>query len=165
MKNRALLVVILKKNNGLWPIIFLSWNPLPPHKGDRGGLEPYGTAAGFWNARKALRGRGTPAGLFRIVRWQEILSPSYIISVLLSSGTPSGLWNRAFGSIWNARRGLVKNHYYTRATHGIVEVMWSNRDAFVERGFLSGVPRELCSNGERRRCGALKVSDPGRDFR
>ena len=38
------------------------------------------------------------------------------------------------------RRGLVKNHYYTRATHGIVEVMWSNRGAFVER----------------RRCEALK---------
>ena len=33
------------------------------------------------------------------------------------------------------RRGLVKNHYYTRATHGIVEVMWSNRGAFVERDF------------------------------
>ena len=31
------------------------------------------------------------------------------------------------------RRGLVKNHYYTRATHGIVEVMWSNRGAFVEK--------------------------------
>ena len=43
------------------------------------------------------------------------------------------------------RRGLVKNHYYTHATHGIVEVMWSNRGDFVER----------------RRCGALKVSDPG----
>ena len=47
------------------------------------------------------------------------------------------------------RRGLVKNHYYTRVTHGIVEVMWSNRGAFVVR----------------RRCGALQVSDPGRDFR
>ena len=33
------------------------------------------------------------------------------------------------------RRGLVKSHYYTRATHGIVEVMWSNRGAFVERDF------------------------------
>ena len=31
------------------------------------------------------------------------------------------------------RRGLVKNHYYTRATHRIVEVMWSNRGAFVEK--------------------------------
>ena len=46
------------------------------------------------------------------------------------------------------RRELVKNHYYTRATHGIVEVMWSNRGAFVER----------------RRSEALQVSDPGRDF-
>ena len=31
------------------------------------------------------------------------------------------------------RRGLVKSHYYTRATHRIVEVMWSNRGAFVEK--------------------------------
>ena len=36
-----------------------------------------GTAAGSGTARKALRGRGTPAGLFCIVCWQEILSPSY----------------------------------------------------------------------------------------
>ena len=49
------------------------------------------------------------------------------------------------------RRGLVKNHYYTRAIHGIVEAMWSNRGDFVERGFLS----------ERRRSEALQVSDPG----
>ena len=123
-------------------------------------MEPYGTAAGFWNARKALRGRGTPARLFCIVRWQEILSPSYYPLERAKRN-----WNRAFGSTWNARRGLVKNHYYTRVTHGIVEVMWSNRGAFVERGFLSGVPQELRSNGERRRCGALQVSDPGRDFR
>ena len=54
---------------------------------------------------------------------------------------------------WDARTELVKNHYYTRATHGIVEVMWSNRGAFVERGFLSGVPENLNFWGEEeKRC-------------
>ena len=149
-------------------------------------LGAIGAAAGFWNARKALRGRGTSAGLFCIVRWQEILSPSYY---------PLERAKRNWNGPWPMERppasetepwlylerppssgteplalpgtpqGVSKNHYYTRATHGIVEVMWSNRGAFVERGFLSGGPRELCSNGERRRCGALQVSDPGRDFR
>ena len=42
-----------------------------------------------------------------------------------------GTWN-ARSAIGTALRGLVKKHYYTRATHGIVEVMWSNRGAFVE---------------------------------
>ena len=110
-----------------------------------------------------------------IILWN---ARSAIGTALRASGTRLGAIGTALGQ-WNAlrpleqsrrlylepRRGLVKNHYYTRATHGIVEVMWSNRGAFVERGFLSGVPRELCSNGERRRCGALQVSDPGRDFR
>ena len=59
-------------------------------------------------------------------------------------GTRKALLERPLAS-WNARMGLVKNYYFTRAAHGIVEVMWSNRGAFVER----------------RRCGALKVSDPG----
>ena len=48
------------------------------------------------------------------------------------------------------RRGLVKNHYYTRATHGIVEVMWSNRGAFVEKGFFSGSPKISDFWGEQR---------------
>ena len=114
---------------------------------------------------------GTTAGLFCIVRWQEILSPSYypLERAKRNWNGPPGFWNapwrnwngpwpmnalqpleQSLGSTWNARRGLVKNHYYTRATHGIVEVMWSNRGAFVERGFLS----------ERRRSEALQVSDP-----
>ena len=53
---------------------------------------------------------------------------------------PQGFWNAQAllerpPASWNAHRGLVKNHYYTRATHGIVEAMWSNRGAFVERDF------------------------------
>ena len=101
----------------------------------------------LWNASKALRGRGTPAGLFCIVRWQDGINP-YIISVLLSSGTPSGLWNRAFGSIWNARRELVKNHYYTRDTHGswrlcgaIVVLLW-------RKVFFSGSPESDARMGK-----------------
>ena len=31
-------------------------------------MEPYGAAAGFWNARKALRGRGTPRIVNRLFR-------------------------------------------------------------------------------------------------
>ena len=100
-------------------------------------------ANGIWHP-------GTPARLSCgpcIVCWQDGINP-YIISVLLSapgtahrasgtepqalSGPPAGQMERPLAS-WNARRRLVKNHYYTRATHGIVEVMWSNRGAFVER--------------------------------
>ena len=43
-------------------------------------------------ARKALRGSGTPAELFCIVCWQEILSPSYFLwNVLRPLGPPAGL--------------------------------------------------------------------------
>ena len=43
-------------------------------------------------ARKALRGSGTPEGLFCIVCWQEILSPSYFLwNVLRPLGPPAGL--------------------------------------------------------------------------
>ena len=64
------------------------------------------------------------------------------------------------------RRGLVKKHYYTRATHGIVEVMWSNRGAFVERGFLSWVPENYGFLGRaealvaRRFSGAVSAMRP-----
>ena len=51
---------------------------------------------------------------------------------------PPGLWNGL--RLLERPQGVRKNHYYTRATHGIVEVMWSNRGAFVERGFRFGVP-------------------------
>ena len=58
------------------------------------------------------------------------------------------------------RRGLVKNHYYTRDTHeswrlcgAIVVISWRG-------GFLSVVPENLGFWG-RRRSEALQVSDPG----
>ena len=49
------------------------------------------------------------------------------------------------------RRGLVKNHYYARATHRIVEVMWSNRGAFVEKLSLAK-PSPTIRNLIRLRC-------------
>ena len=53
-------------------------------------------AAGYWNA----------AGLFCIVCWQEILSPSY--SPL---ERPKGYWNAA--GFWNARRLLERAKRHT----------------------------------------------------
>ena len=73
---------------------------------------------------------------------------------LWPTGTEPRLYLERRSAPWNGLRplgtpaGLVKNHYYTRATHGIVEVMWSNRGAFVERGFLSGGPENLDFWGE-----------------
>ena len=67
-----------------------------------------------------------------------------------------GTWN-ARSAIGTALRGLVKKHYYTRATHGIVEVMWSNRGAFVEKlslaMLLSWGPRKSWIFGESRGLG------------
>ena len=69
------------------------------------------------------------------------------------------------------RRGLVKNHYYTRDTHeswrlcgAIVVISWRGGDAeryksltrdetFVSEAIFLGAPRELCSNGESRGLG------------
>ena len=72
-------------------------------------------SCGTWNARSAI---GTGVSLWNSPQgyWN---ARSAIGTRLGASGTPAG--------------GLVKNHYYTRATHGIVEVMWSNRGAFVEK--------------------------------
>ncbi|MCI7555972.1 MAG: hypothetical protein MST03_04165 [Bacteroidales bacterium] len=90
-------------------------------QGNWNGLRPLGTRLGAlnsWNARRAIL---------------YCLLAGDIICVLIRSALRRS-------APWNARRGLVKNHYYTRATHGIVEAMWSNRGAFVERVFLFGVP-------------------------
>ena len=88
---------------------------------------------------------------------RPILSPSYypLERAKRNWNGPPGFWNapwRNWNGPWPMERppasgteplalpgtpqGVSKNHYYTRATHGIVEVMWSNRGAFVERGFL-----------------------------
>ena len=85
-------------------------------------------SCGTWNARSAI---GTGVSLWNSPQgyWN---ARSAIGTRLGASGTREALLERPPAS-WNARRGLVKNHYYTRATHGIVEVMWSNRGAFVEK--------------------------------
>ena len=95
----------------------------------------------YWNG---LRPLGTPAVLLERPKgyWNAPLANGTREALLErppANGTRKALLERPPAS-WNARMGLVKNYYYTRATHGIVEVMWSNRGAFVER----------------RRCGALQ---------
>ena len=72
------------------------------------------------------------------------------------------------------RRGLVKNHYYTRDTHeswrlcgAIVVISWRGGDAeryksqtrdetFVSEASFLGPPESHARMGERRRCGARK---------
>ena len=68
-------------NNGLGLLFFFPETLFPPHKGDRGVLEP----SGFWNARRAILYCSLAAD---------------IICVPLSSGTPLGQWNglRASGA-------------------------------------------------------------------
>ena len=76
-------------NNGLGLLFFFPETLFPPHKGDRGVLEP----SGFWNARRAIL---------------YCLLAGDIISVLLSPGTPSGLLERA-KRIWNCLRPLEQS--------------------------------------------------------
>ena len=92
---------------------------------------------------------GTPAGLFCIVRWQEILSPSYYpLERPPASGTEPWLYLERPQGV--SKKPLLHTRY-TR----IVEVMWSNRGAFVERGFLFVVPENLGflgRGGDAERC-------------
>ena len=128
MKNLENLVHNFKEQNYTKLPKFFFPETLFPLKGDRGGL---GT---LWNRRRLLE---RPQGYFVL-----FVGRRYYLRPII-------LWNalrpleQSLGYTWNARRGLVKSHYYTRATHGIVEVMWSNRGAFVERGFLSRFPENL----------------------
>ena len=114
-----------------------------------------------WNARRALGTPGTPEGPWNcpkgyfvlFVGRRYYLRPNPLRSPPLRPLERAKRYWNAPPASWNARRGFVKNHYYTRATHGIVEAMWSNRGAFVERGFLSGVPENLGFWGEEeKRC-------------
>ena len=109
---------------------------------------------GFWNARSAIGTRlgasGTPVGLLEralaplerpqgyfvlFVGRRYYLRPNPLRSPPLRPLERAQATGTRLGASGTARRGLVKSHYYTRATHGIVEVMWSNRGAFVERNF------------------------------
>ena len=88
-----------------------------------------GTAAGFWNALRPWTAR-------RAILYCSLAAD--IICVPLSSGTalghlerpqgnwnsPPGLWNRAFGSTWNARRLLEQS-------------LW----LYLERAWRSGITR------------------------
>ena len=119
-------------------------------------------SCGTLNARSAIGTRlgasGTPAGLFCIVRWQEILSPSSIRrsapwNAQSATGTASGLLERPHGV---SKKPLLHTRY-TRNRGGNVEQSWCSRgERFSFRG-----PLKSRIFGERRRREALQVSDPG----
>ena len=104
----------------------------------------------IWNARRAilycsLAGRDKSLYYLRpnplrspplrpLERAKRLWNAQALLERPLANGTRKRYWN-GLRPLGTPAGGLVKNHYYTRATHGIVEVMWSNRGAFVERDF------------------------------
>ena len=105
-------------------------------------LQPSGTpqASGLlfsaWNARKAL------AALVLFV------GRRYYLRLISCPWTAAGYWN-ALWRYWTARRA--------HSGYSCTCVRWQRDErAMSVRCVSVGAPRELCSNGERRRCGALQ---------
>ena len=101
-------------------------------------MEPYGTAAGFWNARRAILYCSLAGDIISVLfpplrsirRSAPSGTPEGQLERPLANGTPSGLWNRALalpGTPQGVSKKPLLHTRYTRNRGGNVEQSWCFR--------------------------------------